>query len=297
MAIRSDHGLLVLDKPGGMTSRDAVNRAQRWFPRGTRIGHTGTLDPLATGVLVLCVGQATRLGEYIQRMAKTYETGIRLGVRSDTDDADGTVIQQSVKTPPGDQDIRVALEALVGVQNQVPPLYSAAKLSGQRAYALARAGQAVALEGRTVEVYGIDVLRCAYPRVDLRVCCGKGTYIRSLARDLGETLGCGGLVESLRRMRVGIFDLSLAVDLNAGAEEARNRMLPTELAVKDVARCELTPQDLERIRCGRAVELPVPPTASELAVFGSDGRLAALAVWDAPQGLLRPTKVLARHGL
>src|SRR5215470_17408950 len=127
-------GLLVLDKPGGMTSREAVDRALRWFPRGTRIGHTGTLDPLATGVLVLCVGSATRLTEYVQQMSKVYQTTVRLGARSDTDDADGTITPVEGVTPPTREQLEQCLQEFLGEIEQVPPAFSAAKVSGQRAY-------------------------------------------------------------------------------------------------------------------------------------------------------------------
>jgi tRNA pseudouridine55 synthase len=215
------HGLVVLDKPGGMTSRDAVDAALRWFPRGTRVGHTGTLDPLATGVLVLCVGSATRLTEYVQQMAKTYRTTVRLGARSDTDDADGTVTPVDVLHPPQREELENCLQTFLGEIEQVPPAFSAAKVTGRRAYDLARQGREVALEARRVRIDGIDVLRYEYPEADLEVRCGKGTYIRSLARDVGERLGCGGLVQVLRRTRVGPFQAADAVSLEADAATAR----------------------------------------------------------------------------
>ena len=173
-------GLLVVDKPGGMTSRDAVNRAMAWFPRGHALGHTGTLDPLATGVLVLCAGQATRLAEYVQAMEKSYRTTLRLGQRSSTDDADGDIRTVAVGPSPPETGIREALRAFIGDIEQVPPAFSAAKITGQRAYDLARAGRAVALEPRRVHVYDIHMLDYQYPRLELDVRCGKGTYIRSL---------------------------------------------------------------------------------------------------------------------
>ena len=137
-------GLLVLDKPGGVTSRDAVDRALHWFPRGTRVGHTGTLDPLATGVLVLCLGAATRLAEYVQRMSKTYRAGVRLGARSDTDDADGAVTAVDGAAPDAAA-LAAALAGFVGAIDQTPPAFSAAKVAGRRAYDLARQGQEVDL--------------------------------------------------------------------------------------------------------------------------------------------------------
>src|SRR5262245_15648457 len=130
MAAAHEHGLLVIDKPGGITSRAAVDRAQRWFPRGTRIGHTGTLDPLATGVLVLCVGSATRLGEYVQRMRKVYRAGVLLGSRSDTDDADGNVVPVPGAQPPDRPALDRELMTFVGAIAQVPPAFSAAKIGG-----------------------------------------------------------------------------------------------------------------------------------------------------------------------
>src|SRR5438270_252365 len=171
---RGPDGLLVLDKPGGMTSRAALDRAARWFPRGTRVGHTGTLDPLATGVLVLCLGSATRLAEYVQRMGKTYRTGILLGARSDTDDADGTVVPVAGARAPSAAAVAACLAAFVGEVEQVPPAYSAAKVTGRRAYDLARRGQQVALQARRVAIHGIDLLGFDYPRLELAVRCGRG---------------------------------------------------------------------------------------------------------------------------
>src|SRR4051794_13974295 len=233
MALSFD-SLLVLDKPGGMTSRDAVDRALRWFPRGTRVGHTGTLDPLATGVLVLCVGSATRLTEYVQQMEKTYHTTVRLGARSDTDDADGTVTPVEEAVAPTREQLEACLQGFLGEIEQVPPAFSAAKVMGRRAYDLARRGEEVTLQPRKVQVYGIDVRRYEYPEVDLEVRCGKGTYIRSLARDLGQRLGCGGLVQVLRRTRVGPFDAADAVPLDADPETVRSRLLPTTTAVAEL---------------------------------------------------------------
>ncbi|HZT81290.1 MAG TPA: tRNA pseudouridine(55) synthase TruB, partial [Gemmataceae bacterium] len=216
------HGLLVVDKPGGITSRDAVDRAQRWFPRGTRLGHTGTLDPLATGVLVLGVGAATRLTEYVQRMEKVYLTTIALDRRSDTDDLDGTVEQLTFDGPPPDRAaVGRCLQTFLGEVEQVPPAFSAAKVSGRRAYALARRGEKVSLAPRRVRIYQIDLLSYEYPLLKLQVRCGKGTYIRSLARDIGQRLGRAGTVMELRRTRIGPFDEAQALRLEADPSAAR----------------------------------------------------------------------------
>ncbi len=222
------HGLLVIDKPPGMTSRDVVNRAQGWFPRGTRIGHMGTLDPLATGVLVLGVGDGTKLTQAVQDMDKTYRAGILLGARSDTDDADGQVSQVADALPPSAQAVEQELARWIGDVEQVPPNYSAVKLGGRRAYDLSRRGQAVDLAGRIVRIHDLQLLRYAYPNLELEIRCGKGTYIRSLARDLGQALGCGGLISSLRRTRIGPFTTDQALTLEASVADAR-RLLPLSL--------------------------------------------------------------------
>lgn len=288
-------GLLVVDKPSGMTSRAVVDRALGWFPRGTRLGHTGTLDPLAGGVLVLCVGKATRLGEYVQEMAKTYEAGFLLGARSDSDDADGEVIAVPVTQPPARDTIAGELLSFVGEIEQVPPAFSAAKVRGRRAYALARRGQEVALPARRVRIYRIDLVDYAYPHLQLLVHCGKGTYIRSLARDLGEKLGCGALVQTLRRTRVGPFDVAAAISLDADVETARAQLLPLALAVCDLPRLTLPADAIDRLRHGQALPLASELTADarKAAVFDQADTLAAIVTIDREQHLLKPEKVLA----
>ena len=197
------NGFLVVDKPGGMTSRAVVNRVQLWFPRRTKIGHTGTLDPLATGVLVLCIGTATKLADRVQAMAKQYETRVRFGATSNTDDADGEVVESLSAPIPTREAIEELLPQFVGLIEQLPPQFSALKVQGQRAYELARRGTEVALQPRPVRVDSIQLVNYEWPWLDLIIDCGKGTYVRSIARDLGEHLGVGALVQSLRRTRVG----------------------------------------------------------------------------------------------
>lgn len=218
------NGLLVIDKPAGMTSRDVVNRVQQWFPRGTKVGHTGTLDPLATGVLVICVGAATKLADVVQAMGKTYRSQFRLGATSDTDDADGTVTLVRDAVPPTEEAVRAALARFVGVVEQLPPAYSALKVAGRRAHDLARRGEAVELKPRPVRIDAVRLLDYEWPFVEVEVDCGKGTYIRSIARDLGAKLGCGGLVATLRRTRVGPFTAEQAIGLELSWEEARKRL-------------------------------------------------------------------------
>jgi tRNA pseudouridine55 synthase len=292
------HGLLVLDKPGGITSREAVDRALTWFPRGTRAGHTGTLDPLATGVLVLCLGSATRLTEYIQQMNKVYRAVVRLGARSDTDDVQGWMTTVALEQPPSAEIVKRTLTGFVGELEQVPPAYSAAKLTGQRAYDLARRGKEVALQPRRVRIDRIESLAYEFPRLEIEVYCGKGTYIRSLARDLGERLGCGGLIESLRRTRVGSFKVEEAVGLDADAVTARSHLLPLGAAVSELPHVALSAEAVRRLGHGLSVPFTalgeVPTSAvSECAAFDAGGKLVAIAHLDYQAQVLRPSKVFA----
>lgn len=294
------HGLLVVDKPGGLTSRDVVNRVQGCFPRGMRIGHTGTLDPLATGVLVLCVGQATRLTEYIQDMDKTYHSVFRFGVRSDTDDADGTVQPVADAPVPDRAAVDRGLNEFIGDIEQVPPAYSAAKVSGRRAYDLARRGHEVALAARRVHIDDITVLAYEYPRLEIEVSCGKGTYIRSLARDLGERLGCGALVEMLRRTRVGPFTAAEGVTLDLDTSQIVSRLLPLAAAVAELPQLTLPPSLGDRLRHGQRV--PCPDSFSlqkevtdpvKVAVLAASGSLVAIARLNLEDRTLLPEKVFS----
>jgi tRNA pseudouridine55 synthase len=291
-------GLLVLDKPVGLTSRDAVNRALGWFPRGTRIGHTGTLDPLATGVLVLCIGAATRLTEYIQQMSKLYRAGIKLDATSDTDDAQGTITPTPEVHPPTRAAVEQALGSFVGAIEQVPPAFSAARVTGRRAYDLARQGKDVRLSPRTVTICAIDVLSYSYPDLEIEVRCGKGTYIRSLARDLGRRLGSGGYIAALRRLAVGRFTEADAITLHAEVDAARRHLLPIARAVDDLPRITLPEPEATRVINGQYVRAPVPVAAesAEVAVFDENGRL--LAVTENAAGVLHARKVFAsRQGM
>lgn len=282
------HGLLVLDKPSGMTSRDAVNRVQRTLPRGTKIGHTGTLDPLATGVLVVCLGHATRLAEYVQAMGKTYRSTFLLGATSDTDDADGTITPTNAR-PVTRSEVDAALRRFVGEIEQVPPAYSAAKVDGRRAYDIARRGADVELQPRRVAVYGIDVRSFDWPHLEVEVRCGKGTYIRSIARDLGAALGCGGLVSELRRTRVGPFTPEQATPLDASLETIQAHLRPMSEALAELRRVEVSDEDARRLRHGQRIRHAAP--VGEAVIFNGT-QLVGVALSE--DGLLLPLKVLPK---
>lgn len=290
MADTASSGLLVLDKPAGITSRAALDRAQRWFPRHTRLGHTGTLDPLATGVLVLCVGVATRLTEYIQRMAKTYTAVVTLGARSDSDDADGVITEAKGHRLATLPEVEHCITGFIGQIAQVPPAYSAAKVAGRRAYKLARGGQEVTLQARLVTIKRIRIMAFEWPHLELEVYCGKGTYIRSLARDLGEQLGCGGYIKALRRTQVGPFTATDALTLDADKNTIMAKLLPLSMAVSELPRVTLADAEVTRLQHGQRVNMADAPSG-EIAVFDMAGSLVAVGLLEEKE--LRPVKVLS----
>ncbi len=281
------NGLLVLDKPTGITSRDAVDQAAKWFPRRTKIGHTGTLDPLATGVLVLCIGQATRLAEYVQDMGKTYRATFVLGGGSDTDDADGTITPTASISPIDEAHVRAALSAFIGPIEQTPPAYSAVKIDGKRAHELARRGREFEIAARTVNIHTIELKDYAWPILQMEIDCGKGTYIRSLARDLGEKLGCGAYVSELRRLRIGPFTAADAVKLNDSLTDSRSRLLPMKAALADLPQVKVNAAEAETLRHGQ----PIVPAKSLQLAMGRE-----VAVIDERDGLIG-VGIVKREGL
>lgn len=297
-------GLLIVDKPRGISSHDVVSRARRLL-RERRIGHAGTLDPLATGVLVLCVGQATRLSEYLLGEDKAYEGVILLGQRTTTDDAEGEVIETR-PVPPITQETLRQLEArFSGAIVQIPPQFSAIQKDGQRAYALARQGRRVELEPRQVTVYALRLMpdvgsrESAGSHLRVHVRCSAGTYIRALARDIGEALGCGGHLVELRRTQAGRFTLADAVTLDrveAAAREgaAASLLLPMDRAVSDWPAMRLSDDEARRLKMGQAIT-PQSAAVSQAAgdswvrVYDSRCAFIAIAHWDGTK--LKPAKV------
>ncbi len=287
------HGLLILDKPSGMTSRFALDRAARWFPPRTKLGHAGTLDPLATGVLVICVGVATRLIEYVQDMCKTYVAEFRLGATSDTDDADGTITPVASAQAPAAESVMKTLGDFVGVIEQQPPAFSAAKVSGRRAHALARRGEIVDLQPRKVQIHNIRVVDYLYPALRVEVQCGKGTYIRALARDFGNRLQCGALVQALRRTQIGPFQVQQGTTLDA--DQASIRLMPISSAVVDLPKLSMTEEETQLLQHGRQIpireEVPIEPTP--VAAFDKMNELIAIIRAEPGTRMWKPEKVMA----
>ena len=274
-------GLLNIDKPAGWTSRDVVNHVERVVAGGGRrrsavkVGHAGTLDPLATGVLVVCLGSATRLVEYVQRMPKRYAATFELGRQSDTEDTEGAVTLLENPPQPSLEAILAVSKQLVGQIEQMPPQYSAIKVGGKRAYKLARAGKRVDLKPRIVRIDAIEVSAYDYPRLDLDIRCGAGTYIRSLGRDLANAVETNAVMSRLRRTAVGRFLAVDAVPPDALRVEAIDEHLrsPTE-AVTDLPARIVTSDEA----CQLANGLPIPQhdLDHQRSSFQSDSEWAAV---------------------
>jgi len=301
-------GFFAIDKPAGPTSHDVVASVRRRVGRGVKIGHAGTLDPFARGVLVVCAGPATRLADYVQAQPKRYRAVVRLGATSTTDDPDGEI----TPTPPGlvpptrsdqgelaaplggerpaEADVRRAVAGFVGEIDQVPCSHSAVHVDGQRAYKLARAGREVTLPSRRVVIHAIDVLRWDWPILELDVRCGSGTYIRALARDIGSALNVGGYCQALTRTAVGVFELTRAVAPD-DLDPARD-LLPPTLALGDMPRAVIDASQHDRLRNGGLLDLPEPAVGDEVALLDGDGHLLAIAQPRAGGWKLQPTKVL-----
>ena len=289
-------GLLNIHKPPGPTSHDVVDQIRRRVGREVKVGHAGTLDPFAEGVLVICLGPATRLADFVQAQPKRYLATVTLGATSDTDDPTGQVTAvENAKAPPPDR-VREVLAGFVGQIDQVPPAHSAVHVEGRRAYKLARAGKAPDLAPRPVTVHSLELLSYAYPTLELNVSCGSGTYVRALARDIGKVLGCGGYCSRLIRTAVGVFAIEQAVAPEQ--VDPSRHLLPPVLALGDIPRVTLDAASCGQLAKGRAVDLgceqlrDVTPTG-ELAAMDEQERLVAIGRVSVDGATFRPDKVFA----
>ena len=271
-------GTLNIDKPQGITSRDAVNRIQR-IVRPVKVGHAGTLDPLASGVLVVCLGTATRLVEYVQRMPKRYRATFLLGRESDTEDIEGMVTEIENASTPSLARIESTLPRFVGSIEQRPPVYSALKIRGRRACDLARAGQTVDLQPRRVMIYDLAVVAYEYPELTLDVRCGSGTYVRSLGRDVASALGTAAVMSALQRTAIGNYRLEHACCLeNLNADTLPSHVLPASLTVASLPQLELSASELHRISRGQSISVSLDESAEAAAAFDVNGELRAILV-------------------
>jgi tRNA pseudouridine55 synthase len=286
-------GVLVIDKPKGPTSFDVV-RQVRSLLKVKKVGHTGTLDPMATGVLPLCLGEATKVAGYITESNKAYDAVVRLGAETDTQDAEGKVVAEAPVPPLTTARLEEVLGRFRGTFEQVPPMYSAVKVGGKRLYELARAGEEVERAARQVTVYELLLRDFSATHLTLSVRCSKGFFVRTLAYDLGRALGCGAHLEALRRTHSGPFTLSQAlplaevVELVKQPEVLAKRLLPLSEALVDLPVVRVSAADAERVSHGVPLEAPQQP--GRVRVVGPTGTL--LAVAEVERGRLRYLRVL-----
>lgn len=296
-------GILLLDKPQGLSSNQALQRVRHLF-RAEKGGHTGSLDPLATGLLPVCFGEATKIAGGLLGARKAYETVARLGIVTDTDDAEGQVLRERQVPALSIETIDAALKSLTGRIRQRPPIYSALKRGGEPLYAKARRGETIEVEPREVEIHAFDLLNAAdlldagTPNLRLHVECGSGTYVRSLVRDLGELLGCGAHVAELRRLWVDPFreprmwTLEALVDLreHAGERVLDACLLPIEAGMASWPAVQVNAAQAQRLGSGQGLRGPYPPRGRQVAMLDEHGRGLGLGDVDA-DGALHPSRL------
>ena len=285
-------GLLLVDKPVGLTSHDVVDRIRR-AAGIRRVGHTGTLDPGATGLLILCLGRATRLSEHLTGLDKLYEGTMRLGVITDSHDLDGDVVEEHPVPEVTREDLQAVCDRFTGEIDQIPPMVSAVKVGGERLYKKARKGETVERPARRVIVREFRALELTPPDVTIRVACSRGTYVRTLCHDVGRELGCGAVLAALRRTRVGSFDVedALGVDAFTGPEVVEEHLLPMDEAL-DLPEVVVRDSGRANVARGRTVSSadllePCPVNEGWVQIKGRDGKLLAL-------GEIQPTAAGAR---
>lgn len=293
-------GVLVIDKPIGMTSHDVVQAVRR----GTgirRAGHTGTLDPRASGVLVVLIGPAVRISEYVSASDKRYQATVRLGSTTDTYDAEGRILQSSPVPDLSEEEVDKALQTFVGEIDQVPPPYSAVKVGGKKAYEMAREGEEVNLAARKIHVYSLEILEWDSPELVIDVFCSSGTYVRSLAADLGDQLGCGAYLAGLRRTKSGRFTLRDAVPLRRLQESFQNGtwykyLIPAAEALADWPAIELNTDQVDLIIHGHRIPadevgFPEPDAGLWARALSDQADLIALVQFDEAAKEWQPKKV------
>jgi tRNA pseudouridine55 synthase len=295
---REVHGWIALDKAVGQTSTDAVAALKRMF-RAKKAGHAGTLDPLASGILPIAFGEATKTVPFVMDGEKAYRFTVRWGIETDSDDSDGSAITRS-DTRPEREAILAALPAFTGTIEQTPPKYSAIKIGGERAYDLARQGEAVELSARPVEIHKLDLIEIPDPdHAVFEAECGKGTYVRAIARDLGRKLGCFGHVSALRRVRVGPFseENSVALQSLAALRDAEGEdglsasLLPVEAGLTSLPALSVSSADAQKLALGQAVIMRGrdAPIMEGMVSVSTQGALIALGQIE--QGSLKPKRL------
>ena len=289
-------GILNIHKPSGMTSHDVVAQVRKLLKQ-RRVGHAGTLDPAASGVLPICAGQATRVAEYLSESGKEYLATIVFGVETDTYDAEGEITSTTSTGNLNLTGLKQALESFHGQQMQIPPRYSAIKIQGQAAYKRTRAGEEITLEARPIEITRLEIRSWQNPTLVLDVTCSKGTYIRSLAYDLGKALGCGAYLGGLVRTRSGPFRLEESVTLEELARASEQNELtryaqPADRALEQYPSLQLNDEDAERVKHGNVFTCESANVERSLArVYNTTGDFIAIAQWEPQLKKWQPKKV------
>ena len=300
-------GILNINKATGMTSHDVVAKIRK-IVKQKRVGHAGTLDPAASGVLPICVGQATRVAEYLSESGKAYRAEIVFGIVTDTYDTEGSIIRTASTADLTLPRIEDLLAHFVGPQMQLPPRYSAIKIQGQPAYKRAREGSEIVLEPRPITITSLDIIAWDSPCLTLAIECSKGTYIRSLAYDLGEQLGCGAHLGALIRTRSGPFSLAESITIEQLAETVavsaaeggiEKYLYPADIALQAYPALQLDAASVERVLHGNAFSSPSDfegainraSTGGLARVYDTNGHFLAIAEWDAEQKQWKPKKV------
>jgi tRNA pseudouridine55 synthase len=295
---RSVHGILLLDKPTGITSNAALQSVRRLFG-ATRAGHTGSLDPMATGLLPICLGEATKISAFLLDADKRYRFTVRLGVTTDSGDADGEVIDEREIGEIPQHAVESALEAFRGDIEQVPPMHSAVKLDGQPLYRLAHKGQTVERKARATTIHRLDLIAFDGRDLELEVKCSKGTYVRTLATELGAMLGPGGHVITLRRTGAGPFTDSDLVELDALHREAEgggpsaldHHLLPVDAGLQDWPAVTMHPDIADFVRQGQAVQVPGAPASGSVRLYDRERGFFAIGRIR-EDGLVGPRRLL-----
>jgi len=287
------HGVLLLEKPAGYSSTQAVARAKR-FLSAEKAGHTGTLDPFATGLLPVVFGEATKFSRFLIDARKAYDAVLALGIETTTGDPEGAITARR-EAPSDPARIDAVLAGFVGHQEQTPPMHSALHVNGKRLYEYARAGEEVERAARPIEIESLERLFLREGELGIRVACSKGTYIRSLAMDIGRALGCGASLVALRRTGVGPFRVDDATPLARLEEDpagVRAALLPPEALVAGLPRLEASALDARRFSHGQAIGCEGAPAEAEMAVFAPDGRFLGVGLAGAG-GMLAPMRLVA----
>ena len=294
---RDISGILILDKPLNISSNRAVQIIKRLYD-AKKVGHTGSLDPLASGVLPICLGHATKVSPYLLASDKTYQFTMKLGETTDTGDAEGRVVHKREVSDISEQQIAALLQAFTGDIQQVPPMYSALKHKGQRLYDLARAGQVVERPARGVTIKSLSLLSKTSDSLTLEVCCTKGTYVRTLAEDLGEKLGCGAHVTFLRRIKTGPFELEDAVtidqleQLNGDFDPLDQQLKSLDMALQDYPLVRCNREETSDLCFGRRIQLVDLAPSPLIRLYDANGDIFGLGKW-LEGNYLAPVRIFA----